>query len=419
MISASVSFNLVAHVVHPSGKRLSERGTLMSLFFDLAQLVTMLMLTGGLNNPFAVLIIAPVTIAATALRLQSTLGLGLVALLSIPLMAEVHFPLVHADGTVLEVPTIYLFGFAAALAIGLIFLSLYTRRVTVEGHAMAEALSATQLALAREQRLAAIGGIAAATAHELGTPLATIKLAAAELSTELQGHPDLSDDADLIRSEADRCAAILADLREGARDDSHVKHAPISSVIDEAAGPHVNRGKRLIVRVNGDATDDPDEDQPMVARTPELIHGLRNAIQNAVDFARSNVWIDADVEDDALRIAIGDDGPGFKPDILPRLGEPYVSSRARGSRAGRDSGYEGMGLGLFIARTLLERTGATLSFANGSDGLSRGDSPSGVDDPEIAHPPGAIIEMIWPLHAMVVPKGESRRALGANVKFEP
>ena len=199
---------------------------------------------------------------------------------------------------------------------------------------MAEALSATQLALAREQRLAAIGGIAAATAHELGTPLATIKLAAAELSTELQDDPTLSEDADLIRSEADRCAAILADLRDGARDDTHVKQAPISSVIEEAASPHVNRGKRLIVRVNGDASDTPDEDQPMVARTPELIHGLRNAIQNAVDFARSNVWIDADVEDDALRIAVGDDGPGFKPDILPRLGEPYVSSRARGSGGG-------------------------------------------------------------------------------------
>ena len=419
VISSSVSFNLVAHVVHPSGKRLSERGTLMSLFFDLAQLVTMLMLTGGLNNPFAVLIIAPVTIAATALRLRSTLGLGLVALVSIPLMTEVHFPLVDADGNPMEVPQIYLFGFAAALAIGLIFLGLYTRRVTAEGHAMAEALSATQLALAREQRLAAIGGIAAATAHELGTPLATIKLAAAELSTELEDHPELHEDADLIRSEADRCAAILADMREGARDDSHVKHAPISSVIDEAARPHVSRGKRLIIRVNGDAADDPDEDQPTVARTPELIHGLRNAIQNAVDFARSNVWIDADVEHDVLRIAVGDDGPGFKPDILPRLGEPYVSSRARGSRASREGGYEGMGLGLFIARTLLERTGATLSFANGSDGLSKGDSSDLLEDAEIAHPPGAIIEMVWPAHAMVVSKGESRRPLGANVKFEP
>ncbi len=418
VISASVSFNVAAHIIHPSGKRLSERGTLMSLFFDLAQLVTMLMLTGGLSNPFAVLIIGPVTIAATALRLQSTVVLGLAALISIPTMAEVHFPLVYADGSLLQVPAVYLIGFAASLAIGLIFLGLYSRRVAVEGYAMSEALAATQLALAREQRLSAIGGIAAATAHELGTPLATIKLVAAELSSELKDNPELTEDADLIRSEADRCAAILADMREGARDDSHVKQAPISAVIEEAARPHARRGKRLIVRVDGAAGSETDAEQPMVARTPELIHGLRNAIQNAVDFARTNVWIDADLEEGNLRIAVGDDGPGFKPDILPKLGEPYVSSRARGSRAAREGAYQGMGLGLFIARTLLERTGATLSFANGTDGSRKHESRFEVQNPEIAHPTGAIIEMIWPAHAMVVSKGESRRALGENLKFD-
>lgn len=417
VISASVSVNIIAHIVHPAEKRLSERGTLMSLFFDLAQLVTMLMLTGGLNNPFAVLIIAPVTIAATALRMRPTLALGGVALLSIPLMAVLYVPLIASDGTELLVPGIFRHGFAASLAISLIFLGLYARRVTVEGYAMSEALSATQLALAREQRLSAIGGIAAATAHELGTPLATIKLVAAELADDLKSHPEWSEDAALIRSEADRCAAILADLREGARDDSHVKQAPISSVIEEAARPHANRGKQLIVRINGVESDAAGDDQPLVARTPELIHGLRNAIQNAVDLARGHVWIDADVYADDLRIAVGDDGPGFKPDILPRLGEPYVSSRIRGSRAARSVGYEGMGLGLFIARTLLERTGATLSFANGSDGRGQGKADSQPDDPALVHPPGAIIEMVWPTHALIVPKDESRRALGRNPRI--
>ena len=416
VISASVSFNIVAHIVHPSEKRLSERGTLMSLFFDLAQLTTMLILTGGLNNPFAVLIIAPVTIAATALRMGPTLALGGVAILSIPVMAIVYMPLIAPDGSELLIPGIFRFGFATALAICLVFLGLYARRVTVEGYAMSEALSATQLALAREQRLSAIGGIAAATAHELGTPLATIKLTAAELADDLTDHPTWSEDAALIRSEAERCGAILADLREGARDDSHVKQAPISAVIEEAARPHVNRGKRLIVRINGmDA--DAASDQPLIARTPELVHGLRNAIQNAVDFARLHVWIDADLEADALRIAVGDDGPGFKPDILPRLGEPYVSSRPRGSRSARASGYEGLGLGLFIARTLLERTGAVLSFANGSDGRGNRDAVRDLDDPSLAHPPGAIIEMVWPAHALIVSKGESRRALGRNPRI--
>lgn len=416
VISASVSFNIVAHIVHPTEKRLSERGTLWSQFFDLVQLVTMLVLTGGLSNPFVILILAPVTIAATALRLQSTLWLGVAAILSVPLMALVHVPLVRADGTVLEVPLLYQYGIGAALIIGLVFLSLYARRVTVEGYLMNEALNVTQMALAREQRLAAIGGIAAAVAHELGTPLATIKLVAGELAREVKDHPELADDIELIRSEADRCAAIMADLSQGGRDDSHVKHAPVSAVVEEAARPHLHRGKKVVVRIDGEPAESAGDKQPMVKRSPEFVHGLRNAIQNAVDFAESTVWVDVTTDDEDLRIAIGDDGPGFSPDILPRLGEPYVSSRARGERGGSQSTYEGMGLGLFIARTLLERTGAEISFANGTDRLSwisrNGDRPV-----ELRHPPGAIIELLWPMEKLVVPRQESRRALGENQRF--
>lgn len=415
VISASVSFNVVAHMVHPAETRLSERGTLACLFFDLAQLVSMLMLTGGLNNPFAVLILAPVTVAATALRLRSTLWLGGPALLSIPLMSFVHVPLVTNQGDVLAVPDVYRHGIAAALATGLVFLGLYARRVAVEGHAMSEALAATQLALAREHRLAAIGGMAAAAAHELGTPLATIKLVAGELAREFDGNPELAEDVALIRREAERCGTIMADLSQGGRDDVHVKLAPVSAVIVEAAGPHANRGKALIVRIDGTAADRADATQPTIARSPELIHGLRNAIQNAVDFAASTVWIDADTSDECLRIAVGDDGPGFSPDILPRLGEPYVSSRGRGNRRAVDGHYEGMGLGLFIARTLLERTGARVAFANGGDARQR---RQGCVAAEHLHPPGAIIEMVWPVGALVAPRGVTRRALGPNRRFE-
>lgn len=416
VISASVSFNIVAHVVHPTEKRLSERGTLWSQLFDLLQLVTMLMLTGGLNNPFAVLILAPVTIAATALRLQSTIWLGVVAMLSVPLMAFVHIPLVHADGSILEAPVLYQYGIGAALTIGLVFLSLYARRVTVEGYLMNEALNVTQIALAREQRLAAIGGIAAAVAHELGTPLATIKLVAGELEREIEDHPELAEDIQLIRQEADRCAAIMADLSEGGRDDSHVKQAPVSAVIHEAAKPHLHRGKTMVLRINGQPAEEAGDLQPTVQRSPELVHGLRNAIQNAVDFAKNTVWIDVTTDAEDLRIAIGDDGHGFSPDILPRLGEPYVSSRARGDRNSRRGTYEGMGLGLFIARTLLERTGAQISFANGTDQLTW-TSLSETRPIELQHPPGAIIELLWPLERLVISREEHRRALGANQRF--
>lgn len=417
VISASVSFNIAALIVHPAEKRLSERGTLISLMFDLVQMVVMLALTGGLNNPFVVLIIAPVTIAATALRMRSILIIGLVALASVPLMNWIYLPLLQADGTELTVPALFRYGIVAALVIGLLFLALYARRVTVEGYAMSEALSQTQIALAREQRLAAIGGIAAATAHELGTPLATIKLVAGELSRDLKDNPDLIEDVRLIRSEADRCGAILADLGQGGRDDSHVKHAPISSVLTEAAAPHINRGKLVIIRIDGQLEDQASGDQPVVRRSPELIHGLRNAIQNAVDFASETVWIDADLSEDTLRVAVGDDGPGFSDDILPRLGEPYVSTRARGERPTGDGQYEGMGLGLFIARTLLERTGARIAFANGSDLLGRRNDVS-TTDPHDRRPPGAIIELTWSKADLVLPKDAQRRALGQNQRFD-
>ena len=139
LISASASVNVVVQVIYPAEKRLSEHGTLLSLFFDLLQLVALLMVTGGLNNPFAVLILAPVTISATALRLQSTLWLGIAAMAAVTLMTVFHLPLIQADGTVLEAPELYRSGVAAALVIAVAFLSIYTRRVPVAGSALTQA----------------------------------------------------------------------------------------------------------------------------------------------------------------------------------------------------------------------------------------------------------------------------------------
>lgn len=416
-ISALVSFNLALQLVHPAETRLSESGTLGLLVFDLLQLVALLMLTGGLNNPFAVLILAPVTIAATALRMRSTIWIGVAGLLAIPLLSFVHLPLIDASGDALQVPALYRHGNSAALATGLVFLSLYARRVTAEGHAMSQALSATQLALAREQRLAAIGGIAAAAAHELGTPLATIKLVAGELADEHGDDPVLAEDIALIQREARRCGEIMADLSRGGRDDSHVRRAPVSAVIDEAASPHVDRGKQILVRIDGIAAHEVGDDQPIVTRSPEIIHGLRNLIQNAVDFASRNVWIDVGLREAEFRIVVGDDGPGYPPELLPRLGEPYVSTRARerSAPADRDE-YEGMGLGLFIARTLLERSGGRVAFANGSDARQR--IPLERDAAIFERPPGAIVEIVWPRELIVSQKRESRAPLGPNQRFD-
>lgn len=415
LISASISFNVFAQMVHPAGKLLSERGMVASLLFDLVQLVAMLMVTGGLNNPFAMLILAPVTVAATALQLRSALWLGLPALISVGLLSHLHIPLVNGAGGVLAVPDLYRHGIAVALVVGLGFLGAYSRRVAMEGYAMAEALAATQLALSREQRLAAIGGMAAAAAHELGTPLATIKLTAGELVRELADQPELAEDATLILSEAGRCGAIMAGLGQGGGDDAYLKLAPISAVIAEAAGPHAHRGKQLVMRVDGVPADRADASQPTILRSPELIHGLRNAIQNAVDFAASTVWIDARLDGEVMHITVGDDGPGFSPEIMPRLGEPYVSTRARGENRPMPDKYEGMGLGLFIARILLERTGGRLSFANGSDmRRQRSKAPA----PGRRRPSGAIIDITWPADALIRSPGGARAPLGRNRRFD-
>ncbi|MEM6945174.1 MAG: ActS/PrrB/RegB family redox-sensitive histidine kinase [Pseudomonadota bacterium] len=406
LISAAVLANLVATAVYPAEARLSENATLASLMFDLVQIVALLMATGGLNNPFALLVLAPVTISASALRLQPTLWLGIAAIVLVSLMSNLHLPLLGPDGEPIVLPLDYRGGVAVALAIAVAFLSLYARRVTVESYAMSQALSATQVALSREQRLAAIGGIAAAAAHELGTPLATVKLVAKELARELEDRPELAEDARLIHQEAERCGRIMADLARSGRQDAHIRTAPVTSLVEEAAAPHTTRGKRIVIRVDGEAVEERvpgSEEPPIVQRRPELIHGLRNIVQNAVDFAESTVWVDISVSEQELVMRVLDDGPGFSGEILPRLGEPYVSSRSRDTRRdlGED-GYEGMGLGVFIARTLLERTGARLRFGNVPDQVVREWQSS-------PRPTGAIVELRWPPGTIQRSKAESRR----------
>ncbi|TVQ58458.1 MAG: sensor histidine kinase [Rhodobacteraceae bacterium] len=404
VVGASAAVNLAVWNMFPANKRLSERGAMLSLLFDLGQVSLILGLTGGLTNPFAVLMLAPVTIAASVLTLRSTLILASAAMALTSVMLVFHRPLAFVDGTVLRPPDLYLLGLWIAMTLGIVFMAIYTRRIGIETSRMAEALAAAQLSLSREQRLTAIGALAAAAAHELGTPLATIKLISGELARDLKDQPEYAEDLALLRAQADRCREILRDLSEGGRDDAHVRHAPIVSVIEEAAQPHRDRGKTMVIRVNGMPAEEVGDAQPVIARRPEIIHGLRNLIQNAVDFAADTIWVEVLEREATLRIAVGDDGPGFRADVLDRIGDPYVTTRGRGrGRAEKEGGYQGMGLGLFIAKTLLERTGARLVFANGKRG---GGGPT-----------GAIVAAIWPHEAVVARRGVARAPLGENPRF--
>ncbi|MFN6977400.1 MAG: sensor histidine kinase RegB [Gemmobacter sp.] len=397
VVGASVISNLIATFVFPESKRLSEGEAFAFLLFDLVQLSLLLMFTGGLHNPFVPLIVAPVTISATALNLRSTVLLGGLAIAFVTLLAFVHIPLRDSAGVALRVPVLFEVGFWLSIVIGVIFLALYSHRVSTEIRAMSEALLATQMALAREQKLTDLGGVVAAAAHELGTPLATIKLVSAELMEEMADKPDLShlyDDARLIREQADRCRDILRSMGRAGKDDRLLRQAPLDTVLREAAEPHAARGRTLHFNVH--AAEGAEPRQPLVRRAPEVIHGLRNLVQNAVDFAHGNVWIDGVWSDREIRVRIADDGPGYPQQLIGRIGDPFVRARPDGQRRPE---YDGMGLGLFIAKTLLERSGAELSFANGSDPF--------LKERERPDRGGAIVEVVWPRHRIVADLAET------------
>ncbi|MEM7088807.1 MAG: ActS/PrrB/RegB family redox-sensitive histidine kinase [Pseudomonadota bacterium] len=407
VIGVSVMGNLTAILLFPQNKRLSEFENFLMVLFDLLQLAILLYLTGGLNNPFALLLLGPVTISANVMSTRSTLIVGGVALVLTTLLAEFHLPLRTDFGLVLDIPEILLFGNWAAIVIAIVFIGAYSHRLSAEVQSMSEALSATHMALAREQKLTDLGGVVAAAAHELGTPLATIKLTSSELIEELEDQPDLKEDAALIREQADRCRDILRDMGRAGKDDLHLRQAPLSTVVNEAAEPHVDRG--TMVHFSEGPAGDGDVQQPSILRKPEIIHGLRNLIQNAVDFARANVWVDAEWTADQIVVIIMDDGRGYPAHMIGRIGDPFVRRRRADTDHGTRPEYEGMGLGLFIAKTLLERSGAKLEFANGSDPYQHLSDHTDRT--------GAIVKVTWPRKLIDAQKGDTPVPSGSNQRI--
>lgn len=394
VIGASVIFNLFATFLYPENKRLSERENMFAVMFDLLQLGLLLFLTGGLNNPFALLLLGPVTISATALSLRSTVVLGALAIGLVSGLAWFYLPLQTTNGALLSISPLFIFGHWSALIIAILFTSAYSRRVTSEIHSMSDALAATQMALAREQKLTDLGGVVAAAAHELGTPLATIKLASGELVSELADRPDLREDAELIHQQADRCRDILRDMGRAGKDDLHLRLAPLQAVTEEAAEPHLRRGKHVRFEIGKCVGP-----QPTILRKPEIIHGLRNLVQNAVDFASDTVVIEQRWDADRISVRIIDDGPGFPPELLGRIGDPFIRRRRKSITQPNRPAYEGMGLGLFIAKTLLERSGAELHFANH------------------INPSGVIVDVRWPRDAIVTGEDQAPYPSGKNTRI--
>jgi len=368
VIAASAWLNVFLTLRYRSATRLPDWQAAVYLAIDLAQLAVLIFLTGGLENPFALLFMAPVTISAATLSLASTALLLLQAFTYVTLLAWFHMPLPWRPGETPQLPELYVTGHWLALLLGLGFMAAYAWRVSQESRRMSAALAATQLVLARAQRLSALDGLAAAAAHELGTPLGTISLVSKELMRGKMSEQEMKEDLALLNSQAERCKDILSRLsKRPDGTDVIYSRLPLHALLDEVVAPHRDMDVAFLIEV---VADDEEASEPEIWRRPEMLYGLGNFIENAADFALEEVHLAAHYDRHHVTVIITDDGPGFAPDVLEKLGEPYVTTRPRRKRATSDmeSGHEGMGLGFFIGKTLLERTGATVEIGNRSDG---------------------------------------------------
>ncbi|MFZ5721400.1 MAG: ActS/PrrB/RegB family redox-sensitive histidine kinase [Pseudomonadota bacterium] len=361
VVAAGAFVNVLTGVASPLQRVMSDGEAVAHLSLDVLQMSVLLGLIGGTANPFILILLAPVTLAAATLPLRPLIVVGVLASATSVLLAFVSLPFPPIDRAS-GLATEFRMTVGVANVAGIALVAGYVRQSVVEAARMALALDVTQSVLAREQRLSALGALAAAAAHELGTPLATISIVAKEMAREATT-PAVKDDADLLIAQAERCREILRRLAatpDKATDEVH-ERLSLRQLVQEVIEPHTNASKE--VRVEAIVTGAKDVKAPDVRRLPEITHAFTSFVENAVDFAKSEILVSARFDADTITIEVRDDGPGFAPEILAKLGEPYVTTRpgAEGSR----TGHIGMGLGFFISKTLLERTGAEVSFYNG------------------------------------------------------
>lgn len=363
LVLASAIINLVTPSLVGRGLWLSETAAARLLAFDLLQLGGLLFLTGGLANPFAVLILAPVTVSASALSARSTAILVALAVVLETVLAIWHKPMPWFEGS-LHLDPLFMGSIWAGLVLATVFIAVYVASLASEGRAVGQALTATQAALAREQQLASLGGLAAAVAHELGSPLSTVKLVAKELQRDVPPDSEWRADLDLLAEEVDRCAELLAEMAHRPTPDSGEAYnlLPVTALLEVAADRQPREEIGVHVEVKG------DEPMPLLPRDPALLHGLATLMQNAVQFASNEVTVTCSWTKRLLTVVIADDGPGFEPALLDRLGEPYLSSDRPDPRDQPTGPASHMGLGIFIAKTLLGHGGASLQFRNAVGG---------------------------------------------------
>jgi two-component system sensor histidine kinase RegB len=372
IVSVSALVNLALQIAFNPMQRLEPVYAAALLGFNILELAALLFFTGGLQNPFSFLFLAPVLISATVLPVRLTIALGGTAIACATVLLIFYMPLPWDAEEPLVLPPIYLFGVWLSIVLAIGVTSLYAFQVTEEARKLSDALAATELVLAREQHLTQLDGLAAAAAHELGTPLSTITLVARELERALKGNQEVASDIKTLREQTQRCRDILTKITQLSATGAPFDRMKLSTLIEETVAPHRDFGVAIKVRIAVSGIK-----EPVGTRNPAILYGVGNLLENAVDFARATVEVNAWWNNDTVEIVISDDGPGFAPDILKRIGEPYLSRRRGNEDAA--NGHGGLGLGVFIAHTLLERTGAKVSFSN-----------------RVFPDHGAVVQIVWP-----------------------
>jgi len=333
--------------------QLSNFSSTIYLLYDLVQLAALLYLTGGITNPFTILLIVPAIVSSTFLTLRSTLNLSFITIIILLVLTLYHLPLPHSGDLHFHVPNYYLYAIPIAVIIGLIFLTYFGARFGMESRKRTEALNKLELILAKEHELESIGVQAAAAAHSLGTPLSTINVVAKELEKDIGNNPKYSKDISLLLTQTKRCGDILKKLSQDTlASDNFLDDIKFDQLLNEIARSFreiSNKKLSVIVKKN--------EINPRIERTLEITYGLRNFIGNAVKYSKSLVEISLESNSKITKVKVCDDGPGFPSDVKDVLGEPYIRSGDN-----KISSKSGLGLGTFIGKTLLERMKANIIF---------------------------------------------------------
>ena len=331
---------------------------LLALSFDVIQLSGLLYLTGGMANPFAMLLLAPIVVSAALLDFRATVYLVLLVAFCAIMITHFYLPLPFSE-TDFVLPALYLSGLFTALLVSSVFIGFYVWYLADKARQANAALAAMQLLLERDRRATVLGSLAAAAAHKLGSPLNTIAVISHDMKAALKGKIDGNDeilqDVRLLNAEVERCRTILTELDRDAQTENLARDValPVSQMIRALLDPKLTE---LYGRVRFNTHASGEIREPHAKPLPDLKYALETLLDNADDFAASYIDVTIGWSDEAIEIEISDDGPGFTPAVLSRFGQPWNSSR---------EGSDGhKGLGLFLAMTLIEGLGGQMSIAN-------------------------------------------------------